>query len=299
MSMHELKPISNAAGKAMRHSDQRARALHSDDSEQNAAGTWNHANDPRFVSYYENLSASPKNIARFEAIQRVLLRILGPEKSAQPLDVADIGCNTGMQCHLWARLGHRARGLDISEPLLETARARAQEAGLPIVFEMGSATDLPWPDASIDVCISPGLLEHVNDWQSCLKEFARVLRPRGVLYLTTTNVLCPWQEEFNLPLYSWYPGPLKRYCEHLAVTTHPELVNYASYPAVHWFSFYGLRRYLRRLGFSCMDRFDVMDINEKRGAVRLALNVIRRAGVVRLLAHVAQGGTLLVAVKKS
>jgi ubiquinone/menaquinone biosynthesis C-methylase UbiE len=258
---------------------------------------WNHANDPRFVTYYENLSVTPKNLARFQSIQNVLLRTIGSEKASQPLDVADIGCNTGMQCHLWAQLGHRVRGLDISEPLLETARKRAQQAGLQIVFELGSATNLPWADASIDICIAPGLLEHVPDWRSCLKEFARVLRPGGVLYLTTTNVLCPWQEEYDLPFYSWYPAPVKRYCEHLAVTTRPELVNYASYPAVHWFSFYGLRRCLGALRFSCKDRFDVIDVSNKPRAVKLALTIIRRVPFIRLLAHIAQGGTLIIAVK--
>ena len=75
----------------------------------------------------------------------------------------------------------------------------------------------------MDVCLLPELLEHVADWQSCLKEAPRVLRSGGLLYLSTTNVLRPRQEEFNLPLYSWYPGPLKRYCERLAMTTRPAL----------------------------------------------------------------------------
>jgi 2-polyprenyl-3-methyl-5-hydroxy-6-metoxy-1,4-benzoquinol methylase len=55
----------------------------------------------------------------------------------------------------------------------------------------------------MDVCLLPELLEHVADWQSCLNEAARVLRPGGLLYLSTTNVLCPRQQEFNLPLYSF------------------------------------------------------------------------------------------------
>ncbi len=62
------------------------------------------------------------------------------------------------------------------------------------------------------------------------------MRPGGVLYLTTTSCLCPSQMEFRLPLYSWYPGFLKRRYERLAKTTRPELANFAIYPAVHWFS---------------------------------------------------------------
>jgi hypothetical protein len=47
-----------------------------------------------------------------------------------------------------------------------------------------------------------------------------------------------------------------------------------------------------------MDRFDLVDVDEKSGAVRLAVKLIRSAPPVRLLAHMTQGGTLLVAVKR-
>ena len=75
-----------------------------------------------------------------------------------------------------------------------------------------------------------------------------MLRPGGVLYLRTTNRLCPIQAEFSLPLYAWHPRSMKRYCERLAVTTRPGIANYARYPAVHWFSYFQLKEYLTQLG---------------------------------------------------
>ena len=99
----------------------------------------------------------------------------------------------------------------------------------------------------MSVCL-PELLEHVPDWETCLREAARSLDPGGLLYLSTTNVLCPVQSEFNLPLYSWYPGFIKRRYERLAVTTRPAIANYAKYPAVNWFTFYRLRDYLASTG---------------------------------------------------
>src|SRR5205807_1840429 len=153
-------------------------------------------------------------------------------------------------------LGHKVRALDVNEPLIDLARRRAQGQGLDIAFEVGSATALPWAPASMDVCLLPELLEHVADWQACLREASRILRPGGLLYISTTNVLCPLQEEFNLPAYSWYPTSLKRHCERLAVTTRQSLANHAKYPAVNWFSFYSLRDWLTALDFKCYDRFD-------------------------------------------
>ena len=117
------------------------------------------------------------------------------------------------------------------------------------------------------------LLEHLVEWEPCVNEVLRVLRPGGVLYMSTTNSLCPMQEEFTLPAYSWYPRSLKKHCERLALTTHRHWVQYASLPAVHWFTFYQLRDYLYARGVIARDRFDIMhtDGSKLRRAVVSAI----------------------------
>lgn len=70
------------------------------------------------------------------------------------MDVVDIGCGAGTQCRIWAERGHNVFGIDVNEPLIELARRRAQEAGLAIRFETGSATQLPLKDESMDGCLS-------------------------------------------------------------------------------------------------------------------------------------------------
>ena len=115
--------------------------------------------------------------------------------------------------------------------------------------------------------------------------------------MTTSNKLCPFQQEFNLPLYSWYPNSLKRYFERLAVTTRPQLANYAKYPAVNWFSFYGLRATLSQYGFMSLDRFDLVDVSNKGFVSQWMIRAIRGFPVLRWLAHVSTEGTILMAVK--
>lgn len=258
---------------------------------------WDHSSHDNFYEYYEEQSLAEHTLERFRAIQKTVLLALPRDRRLERLAVADIGCGAGTQAMAWAELGHEVRGLDINAPLLELARKRAAQRGLNAQFEVGSATELPWPDRSFDVVLVPELLEHVAPWRECLNEFARVLRRGGILYISTSNKLCPVQQEFSLPLYSWYPGFLKRHYEQLAVTTRPEIAGYAKYPAVNWFSFFSLQRYLRPLGFVCQDRFAMMETRNKSLAVRLARQLVLAFPPLRLLAHMATPYTVVLARK--
>lgn len=253
----------------------------------------------KFAEYYREESLSDEAMARFLSIRQVVRGQLDRAgRLEEQLDVVDIGCGAGTQCMLWADDGHRVQGIDINEKLIEIAQQRAAEHGKDIGYQVGTAEKLPYADASVDVCLVPELLEHVPGWATCLDEFARILRPGGCIYLSTNNVLCPVQQEFDLPLYSWYPGFLKRRYEKLAVTTRPELVNHAEYPAVNWFSIYTLRDEFAQRGMSVQDRFDIMDPASHGGAGAIAVKTIRALPPVRFLAHVLTPYTALIAVKQ-
>jgi 2-polyprenyl-6-hydroxyphenyl methylase/3-demethylubiquinone-9 3-methyltransferase len=258
---------------------------------------WDHSSHEDFYKYYANESLSEATQQRFGRVKDMMIRLARQAGKTGPLQVADIGCGAGSQSLIWATDGHAVRGLDVSEPLIRLARERAGHAGLDVSFEVGTATAVPWSDGTMDVCLLPELLEHVADWQACVREATRVLAPGGLLYLSTTNVLCPKQQEFNLPLYSWYPPALKRHCERMATTTRPAIANYAKYPAVNWFSYYGLRSFLRPFGFRCLDRFDTMEAATKSPAQRIVLRALRGSSLLRFLGHVATPSTVLVAVK--
>ena len=250
--------------------------------------------DQRFVEYYAEQSVSAETRLRFEGVRRVTLEARSTSgESTDSLDVADIGCGAGTQTLLWAADGHRARGVDISAPLIELARQRAAKMGVSAEFLVGGAAQLPIADASFDIVLVSELLEHLADWESCVNEAVRILRPGGVLYMSTTNRLCPIQQEFTLPGYSWYPHALKKRCEWLAVTTHGHWVQYTSLPAVHWFSFYQLKDYLSEQGVISRDRFDLMQTSGSR--VRAAIvGAIRASRPLRFAAHVLTPYTIVV-----
>lgn len=252
-----------------------------------------------FYDYYKQQSLSPTTIQRFQGIADVVLRVWGETPSGQHLSVLDIGCGAGTQSRFWADHGHEYVGVDINEPLIRLARERAKDEGRRARFEVSSATRLPFDDASFDICLLPELLEHIVDWQSCLNEAARVLRPGGLMYVSTSSRLCPKQQEFNLPGYSWYPGFVKRHIERRAVTDWPAVANYVKYPAVNWFSFYQLRSYLAARGFSASDRFDVMRLDDKPTLARLAVKLVRMLPPLRFIGHVLTPATIVVARRVS
>jgi 2-polyprenyl-3-methyl-5-hydroxy-6-metoxy-1,4-benzoquinol methylase len=259
-----------------------------------------HSSHQEFVDYYAEKDQRPASIENFHAILNKILRHLpaGAEKDRR-LDVLDVGCNAGTQCAIWAQLGHRVHGLDINQPILEMAIQRAHSRGQEIDFQLGSADALPWADQSMDICIALQLLEHVADWRLCLNEFRRVLRPGGIMFLSTVNALCPRQDEFNLLGYSWYPNVLKRHFVQLALTTRPDLANFAKYPAVHWFTPYGLKRELRKSGFACFDRFDLLETNGRGTLAKLVVRSVRAIPPLRWLGFIFTTGTVILAVRAS
>jgi SAM-dependent methyltransferase len=99
--------------------------------------------------------------------------------------VLDLGSGAGGDVLISARrVGPTGRviGLDMTQEMLEVARANAAEAGVDNVeFVEGYLEDIPLPDGSVDVAISNCVLNLAADKAVVLAEVARVLRPTGRL----------------------------------------------------------------------------------------------------------------------
>ena len=97
--------------------------------------------------------------------------------------VLDLGAGAGADVLISAqRVGPtgKAIGLDMTDEMLDLARANAAKAGVANVeFVKGFIEDLPLPDASVDVIISNCVINLSGDKPKVLREAARVLRPGG------------------------------------------------------------------------------------------------------------------------
>jgi ubiquinone/menaquinone biosynthesis C-methylase UbiE len=98
-------------------------------------------------------------------------------------DVLEVGCGTGLVLKRIAQFARSAKGLDLSPGMLARARAR----GLDV--QLGSATELPFEDATFDVACSFKVLAHIPDIRAVLAEMARVVRPGGHVIAEFYN---PW-----------------------------------------------------------------------------------------------------------
>jgi ubiquinone/menaquinone biosynthesis C-methylase UbiE len=92
-----------------------------------------------------------------------------------------VGCGTGLVLQRVATFAKRAVGVDLSPGMLARAKAR----GLDVVE--GSATALPFADASFDVAYSFKVLSHVPELPTALAEMLRVVRPGGHLVFDIYN----------------------------------------------------------------------------------------------------------------
>ncbi|MGW4698105.1 class I SAM-dependent methyltransferase [Kitasatospora cineracea] len=97
--------------------------------------------------------------------------------------VLDVGCGAGQTTRLAARTAAATLGLDLSGPMLATARALAAAEGLGdrIAFEQGDAQVHPLPAAAFDVAISRFGVMFFADPVAAFTNLARALRPGGRL----------------------------------------------------------------------------------------------------------------------
>lgn len=113
-------------------------------------------------------------------------------------DVLEIGCSRGYFTQKLLNKARRAYGVDVNAELVQSAKRH-----YPVVdFRTLDANDpLPFEDGMFDAVVMLEVYEHVDSRKKLIDEVARVLKPGGILILSTPNKgLFAFMDSFNIKM---------------------------------------------------------------------------------------------------
>lgn len=103
------------------------------------------------------------------------------------LSLVDVGCGGGLLTEPMARLGAATTGLDPSSEAIAVAARHAELLGLDIAYRNETAERVAATGESFDVVLSLETVEHVSNPDSFLQALAHLVRPGGLVILSTLN----------------------------------------------------------------------------------------------------------------
>src|ERR1700682_331728 len=140
--------------------------------------------------------------------------------------VLDAACGEGYGSALLGAVAESVVGVDIDASAIAHAGERYGE-GDRVRFIAGSCAALPLPDASVDAVVSFETIEHLDaaDQPKMLAEFARVLKPDGLLVISSPNKR----------LYSDARGYVNEFHRHELYREGLAALMAESFPAQSWY----------------------------------------------------------------
>ena len=101
------------------------------------------------------------------------------------LDVVEVGCGEGYGTALLAERAYRVTGIDYDALTITHAATTYPQA----CFVRANLAALPFPDSAVGAVVTLQVIEHVWNHAEFVSECWRVLRPGGLLLVTTPNRL--------------------------------------------------------------------------------------------------------------
>ncbi len=113
------------------------------------------------------------------------LRRLTEMTGTNDLRLLDVGCAAGKFLMMAQEAGFRAEGLELNAEYVEFIRVHRR-----VAVRQELLADAVYPEDSFDVVTLWDVLEHVPDPRTLTAEIARILKPGGIVALTTINHDC-------------------------------------------------------------------------------------------------------------
>jgi len=122
--------------------------------------------------------------------------------------ILEVGAGSGLISYALSNNENHVIAIDVQDSVFKetlTKRNILQKEYVP--FLLADGTQLPFVSKSFDVVICNQMIEHISKkrHEQLLEEFYRVLKVKGLLYLSTGNKLWPIEPHAHLPFLSFLP----------------------------------------------------------------------------------------------
>jgi len=102
------------------------------------------------------------------------------------LRLLDIGCGAGLLCEPLSRLGAQVIGVDPSQSNIAAAKLHADKSHLSIDYRCTTVEEID-PRERFDIVLAMEVVEHVVDVGVFLQRCASMLKPNGLMVVSTLN----------------------------------------------------------------------------------------------------------------
>ena len=169
---------------------------------------WNVKTHNRLANKYERMHGEIYNDREQTRLKSELNVALSHIRTSNPIKLAlDFGCGAGNLTAQLMSLGCEVLASDVSQGFLNLIASRTYQTKVETIklngLDLSNITD-----ASVDIVATYSVLHHVPDYLGILKEFMRVLRPGGVIFIDHEL-----SEEFWLQsqIYLDFESKMKKY----------------------------------------------------------------------------------------
>ena len=101
------------------------------------------------------------------------------------INVLDVGCGGGVLCEAMAKAGANVTGIDAADEAIQVAKAHARENQLTIEYHCTPIEEFESQKFHVVTCME--MLEHVQNPELALEHCKRLLKPKGILFLSTIS----------------------------------------------------------------------------------------------------------------
>lgn len=155
---------------------------------------------------YENSDDSVRviGISSESALQRYssYCKFIAENTDLKSSKVLDVGCGNGWSSFFIAENAKEVIGLDLHADKYECPKRDN------LSFIKGSAIRLPFKQETFDLVCVNECLEHITNPEEALKEFNRVLKPKGIIVIVGPNLYSLGQSLRALFVYLWQVRPI-------------------------------------------------------------------------------------------